>query len=641
MIRAFQWDLARQVERLDWLLAQLPKYSAWGYQQLYLHLEDAVDYPSLPGVARRDAYSWRQFERLVRTAEQHGIGVVPIVNLLGHTQYLIKTEAWRDLNELRAPDGSPRAEGQICPSHPRTLEVAAKLMADVAPLCTAGRVHVGLDESFLLGRHPLALAEIAEHGLAGYFARYVQQLQALAGQHDLSLGLWADMLALFPEAIPQLPAGIAAYDWYYYAFGRAPRFEAQNFRAYDLAPRLRQQGVSYWGCPMNGAFRHEPMPVFGDRLANAQSWWRRCRQTQAEGFLVTGWEPNRLALETTVVVDAAIASLWLDGEDTDQVSMLEHGFARVYGRRHAKERARLMMGCDERAFSGYARWETHQRWDSCHGREGPAVYAADERFFNRALQHPLPAAFAASLTWRHYLAARDRLVRHQAHLICRARRLRHRHRHHLLPRLNAEALAELESFAARFPQAQDAIATMWQGTRRRTQPNPNAAILREDQRRWRELQRWWQQAGRDPDHLDTASPVMGRWQLRLLVHTTHPNLQAIAIEVQEPDGTWRTELMRYLIEFRNHAARRQARLRHWLSIPLDHPDVAVRIGLRGLGTFSISDTHLTDGVTELRPAGKHRRKVFGSAKHGPTVMEADRSQSRAVWQPQWVTTRQR
>jgi len=52
MIRAFQWDLARQVERLEWLLRQLPRYADWGYEELYLHLEDAVEYPSLPAVAR-------------------------------------------------------------------------------------------------------------------------------------------------------------------------------------------------------------------------------------------------------------------------------------------------------------------------------------------------------------------------------------------------------------------------------------------------------------------------------------------------------------------------------------------------------------------------------------------------------------
>jgi hypothetical protein len=92
-IRAFQWDLARQVERFDWLLEQLPRYADWGYQELYLHLEDAVEYPSLPQVARRDAYSYRQLEQLVAAATRVGLGVVPIVNLLGHTQYLVKVPA--------------------------------------------------------------------------------------------------------------------------------------------------------------------------------------------------------------------------------------------------------------------------------------------------------------------------------------------------------------------------------------------------------------------------------------------------------------------------------------------------------------------------------------------------------------------
>jgi hypothetical protein len=37
-VRAFQWDLARQVERLDWLVAQIPRLADWGYQEIYLHL---------------------------------------------------------------------------------------------------------------------------------------------------------------------------------------------------------------------------------------------------------------------------------------------------------------------------------------------------------------------------------------------------------------------------------------------------------------------------------------------------------------------------------------------------------------------------------------------------------------------------
>src|SRR5690606_34910934 len=103
---------------------------------------------------------------------------------------------------------------------------------------------------------------------------------------------------------------------------------------------LAKQGIEYWGCPMNGGFRHEPLPVFGDRLANIQSWWRRCRQTHAAGFLVTGWEPQRLAFEMPLVVDAAAASLWLNPEVDDHVGLLAKGFERVFGKRGSREAAR-------------------------------------------------------------------------------------------------------------------------------------------------------------------------------------------------------------------------------------------------------------------------------------------------------------
>jgi hypothetical protein len=107
--------------------------------------------------------------------------------------------------------------------------------------------------------------------------------------------MWADMLALVPGAIAHLPPGIIAYDWYYYPFGRRPRLELRNFAEYDVAPALRARGIEYWGCPMNGSFRHEPLPVFGEtprqhpRLVAAVPRGRRRRHA---GHLV-GAEPAR------------------------------------------------------------------------------------------------------------------------------------------------------------------------------------------------------------------------------------------------------------------------------------------------------------------------------------------------------------
>ncbi len=531
MLRAFQWDLARQVERLDHLLALLPRYADWGYQRLYLHLEDAVDYPSLPGVARTDAYAWRDLEKLVAAAATRGIRTVPIANLLGHTQYLIKHPDWRDLNELRDPaTGTPLATGQICPLHPRTPELVERLFTDLAPLCTAGEIHAGLDESFHLGKHPLSRTEVAEFGLAAHFARHVTRLHAAASRHGLRLGLWADMLALLPEAIPLLPAhaGLAAYDWYYHPFGRHPRLELRNFAEYDLAPALRAAGIDYWACPMNGAFRHESAPVWTDRLQNLAAWWRRARDTRAAGYLVTSWEPYRLALPITTLVDAATATLWLDpATPDDPAALLAAGLRRHSAPRSparppqtefvtnlvtnlpttltrdaaldvtrlvtkypgapasestlspaaARALARGLLATDPLAFAGNSRWEINKDWSPVASRrESPSPHARAARRLERLAASPAlagrgsPLGFlAATARFQAYLAHREAFVRNAASHVHRLRRLAAKsaapHKAEAFATLLAAAAAACAGFAARIRAARTDTRAMWCASR--------------------------------------------------------------------------------------------------------------------------------------------------------------------------------
>ena len=626
MLRAFQWDLARQVERLGWLIAQLPRYAAWGYEELYLHLEDAVAYPSLPGVARADAYAYRELEQLVAAATRAGIKVVPIANLLGHTQYLIKTPALRDLNELRAADGSPLGRGQICPLHPRALEVAEKLLRDLAPFCTAGKVHVGLDESFHLAHCPRCRAEVAQKGLAAHFAGYVSRLHALTARHGLRMGMWADLLAFIPQAIPMLPAGIAAYDWYYYPFGRKPRVELFNFKECDLAPALRKQGIEYWGCPMNGAFRHEPLPVFGERLANIVSWWQRCQKTHAAGMLITSWEPSRLAQEMTTVVDAAAASLWLSPETADATTMLAHGFARVFdlGKASALSTARTALRCDEHACTGYARWEINDRWDGgASPNENIARYTQSARFYARLGKQKLPPPFAASAAFLRYLAMRDVFVRETARNIFRLRRLLNRP---APPGSSADAgtksaLAPKDSvtydvtllqagaaaFAAEIRRGRAAARAMWRRTRDPRTPSPNELGLAHDLDRLQAWRKDWLRAMlRCPELVYMKTPFCGHWQLSFTVHNVSPALQQVVVEQQLPDGIWHKLGARFAIEFRAAAARPRANVRREFSVPVDNPLDSLRIAVRGLGRIGIENVTLTDGVVTLRPRGRRR-----------------------------------
>jgi len=621
-IRAFQWDLARQVERLDWLLAQLPRYADWGYQELYLHLEDAVEYPSLPGVARRDAYRYRDLARLVAAATRAGLGVVPIVNLLGHTQYLVKVPALRDLNELRDANGRPLPTGQICPSHPRTREVAEKLLRDMRPFCTTGKVHVGLDESFHLGRHPLSRADVARRGLAAHFAGYVQQLHDLNRSLGLRTGLWADMFYFLPEAIPLLPPGLIAYDWYYYPFRRHPRVEFFNFAPRDLAAPLRRQGIAYWGCAMNGSFRHEPMPLFGDRLANAESWWDRCRAVKAEGFLMTSWEPNRLAQETTSLVDAAVAQWWLEPSRVAPNVLLAAGAQRLWGcrPRQAQVIARSLLAADAAAFTGYARWEINRAWDCASGHRRFMSYRRELRqatTLARILRRTAaPRVLRAALAWRVYLARRDVFVHRARTEILALRRAQARGRQ----RGDARILNLLEACAALVlhqAAARTAAATMWTATRAGTASAPNLGTLDHDRRQLLALTHWLRGVQRNPLLVPTGNPVCGPWQVFYEVWNFAPAVQQVTVQ-QWRNGEWVTLKACHTIEFAAAAAVRRSDCvrRHTApcSLPPGATEAKLRLVLRGTGAVKVGRFELTNGpvVARLPKTGRSRWFLLGA-----------------------------
>ncbi len=613
MIRAFQWDLARQVERLDFLKKLLPRYAEWGYQELYLHLEDAVHYPSLPGIGRDDAYRYEELGELVLTAAQNGIRTVPIVNLLGHTQYLIKHPELRDLNELRDANGKPLEHGQICPLHPRLLQVAGKLLGDLAPYCTAGKVHVGLDESFHLGKCPRCREEVGRIGLGGHFAGHVQRLNALCQRFNLQLGLWADMLYFVPEAIAQLPRGIAAYDWYYYPFAKKPRVEFFNFAERDLAPALRRQGITYYGCPMNGAFRHEPLPVFGDRLGNIRSWWQRCATVKAEGFLVTSWEANRLALETTTTVDAAAASLWLDPESDDATAMLAQGLKRVFKTKQAQSLARSLLAGDEHAFAGYARWQINTRWDVFAGQESIKPYRAEERFLERlsASAGSWPQAFAASLAFRGYLAYRDVFVRESAQAVLKLRRLLTAKKTFEVSEGIARMQNGLRKFKVQLHAGEKAARAMWTRTRTAGANNPNELMLAADEKRLRELDRWLKLVKKQPRLVLETTPLGGAWQLQFMVHNFAPAVQKVLVEQRDEHGLWHELASRYTIEFRAQAARPLSQLKREFTIPVASSDASLRISVHGVGQVAISHAILSNGVVVLRATNFRQKKVLG------------------------------
>jgi hypothetical protein len=418
--------------------------------------------------------------------------------------------------------------------------------------------------------------------------------------------------------------------------------ELYNFSEYELSPPLRAAGVAYWACPMNGAFRHEVAPVWGERLQNLAAWWRRAQAVRADGYLVTSWEPYRLALGTTTLMDAAAATLWLEpSRGDDPATLLASGLRRLATppsvARHPSRRqslidgglsaaaarvlARGLLATDAQAFCGNSRWEINTRWDSVGPRrESPLPHAAAERRLARLAENPALgsaplAGLAFTLRFQAYLAARDAFVRRAAAQAARLRRLTAKNPTH--PDVNHQlttAQEEALEFLTKLRGARRDARAMWVESRPAGSfaSSQNAAVLAGDAKRLRAWRAWLRAVRRRPVHARRASPVLGRWTLRFTVHHFAPAWQKVVVEQQQPDGAWRELYGRVTIEFRARGARpHPTQLRLEFACPVDDPDAPLRIVTRCVGQVAVSHAELTDGVTTLAHRPSRIRHTLG------------------------------
>jgi hypothetical protein len=607
LIRGFQWDLGRQMERLDFLLHWIPRYAEWGYDEMHLYLEDAFDYPSERGVGRKGALSPRQMERLTRSATHCGMKTIPIVPLMGHTAYLMKVPRLLQLAESRDERGNPLQCGQICPLHPGTLRLAERLLRDVAPYCTGGIAHVGLDESFEIGCCPECRKEVERIGLARHFANHVIRLHRICKGLGLRLGMWGDMLYYVPDAIPLLPRDAVVYDWYYYPFRQRPRVELYNFVGVDSTRRLRRAGLNVYGCPNNGPFNKEPLTPFVDRLRNVLSWWDHCRQEKARGILITSWSPTRTSPELNTLVDAAAASLWLEPDIRSPHRMLEQGLRRMWGIRNPSV-ASLVASVEKYQYAGYYRWQSYDNWRALANGDSVGPLQREEKHFRilhrraRSLRSIPP--LAAGLAIRHYLAQKDLYLRAGSELVFQARRSVARHE----MAATATCLKRIDSSANDLLKAnrlaQRATQILWRRSRPARETNPTETMLKKDRCQLQEIRQFTAGVQRDPRQVWAACPLAGRWQLTFQVRNFEPALQGTVVQMPDKNRQWKTIHTVYSLEFTAKAGSPTADFRRHHAVALDWDEsepLRLRLAVHGFGRLEIYALRLIDGVQTLLP----------------------------------------
>ena len=173
-------DIKRTLERLRHLR----------YNAVLIEYENRIRLDSLPGAAAPDAFSHDEVREIVRCAEENGFQVIPLLQSLGHLEYLLNLPAYRKYSE------SQTDFSQFCPLNDAAFELWKKAFDEIRALHPNSKYfHIGGDETRQLGKCTRCADYAEKHSQEELFFQHIDRVCRYTVEKGCAPVLWHDVLA--------------------------------------------------------------------------------------------------------------------------------------------------------------------------------------------------------------------------------------------------------------------------------------------------------------------------------------------------------------------------------------------------------------------------------------------------------------
>jgi hypothetical protein len=212
---------------------------------------------------------------LLRAAGEHHLEVIPLIQTLGHAEWLFTNNQNLDLLEI--PPEQSNARYVYNPLNPRVYQVLFPILDEAVRLFQPRYLHIGHDEVRNVVPFPWS-EEGKRLGFGELFVRDVLELYRFLQARGVGTMMWGDVLLThdFAPLVERLPRDIVMVDWQY-----------QEATRYPSLGRFIQ-----WGFPTIAATWWKPQNIVG--------FTREGERQGALGMLRTTWTghfQNRSVLE--------------------------------------------------------------------------------------------------------------------------------------------------------------------------------------------------------------------------------------------------------------------------------------------------------------------------------------------------------
>ena len=277
-IRGFHVDHRTQVMTLPALKALADKAAAGGLNALLMEWESSFPFQENATLCGPDAFTLEEHKEFIDYCAARGIEVIPLQNCFGHAQYILRHERYAFLSE----DADDRQ--QVCPLKiEEARKVFGSIFGEIARAHPSKYMHIGCDETHLLGHCPRCAEEMARVGKSRLFVEYVIEMCNLVRALGKTPVIWGDMLLQHPEAADLLPKDLIVMDWNY----------GRPFNRFGDIGALRAKGFEMWG---GSALRCGPDNIFltnwPKHFHNLEKYLPYCRKMGFTGIVQTSWSTS-------------------------------------------------------------------------------------------------------------------------------------------------------------------------------------------------------------------------------------------------------------------------------------------------------------------------------------------------------------
>lgn len=179
-------DCARNaVRNVESIKKMIDISKSFGFNRLYLYLEDCYEIPELPYFGYlRGRYSLQELKEIDDYGYRHGVEIIPCIQTLAHLNQIFTWQEFSDINDCN---------DILLVGEDKTYDLIKKELKAIKSAFRTSYIHIGMDEAWMLGKGKY----FVKNGFkseADIFLNHLLQVYDIAKNMGIEIGIWSDML---------------------------------------------------------------------------------------------------------------------------------------------------------------------------------------------------------------------------------------------------------------------------------------------------------------------------------------------------------------------------------------------------------------------------------------------------------------